>query len=327
MGLFLQTSNCTRMKVVCGLFLLASVAFFVDAQQVDEGNPTDSQSLEEIVSSGSQYWPRAGQSDSSSPKVLNIDSQTIKEMVNSGKLTPLNNLQLVDILRNDGMVNQTNHVVGDQANAGTTNQTNETIGDKTSDGMRNQTVNVIGNQINDVTLSQTTVGMANQTTVGMANQTNYGMPNQTTVGALGNPTTKGMEPQPDGVTSTPQSKRNKRPQPNGGIGSLQTGWVDRGPNQGSFFIQQDGWTWSQKYGWIKSLQYFTLGRNFARGREYTLVECQGIKPFFMCPGACQSGEAILRFDEDKSLLTSGYPRTIVECPDPRELPHWSECTC
>jgi len=160
--------------------------------------------------------------------------------------------------------------------------------------------------------------MGNQTIVGTTIQMN---------GAMGSPTTTvEMEPQPDGVTK-PESKRAKRPQPNGGIGSLQTGWVNRGPDQGWFFIEQDGWTWSQKYGWKKSIQYFALGRNSAREREYKLVECPGIKPSFMCPGACQSGDAIIRFEEDKSLLISGYPHTIVECPDPRELPHWTKCTC
>merc|ERR1711872_491627 len=73
------------------------------AGQSDSGSPkvlgSDSQSIEDMMRSGSQNWHRAGQSDSSSPKVLNTDSQTIEEMVNSGKLTPLTSLQqLVDIL-------------------------------------------------------------------------------------------------------------------------------------------------------------------------------------------------------------------------------------
>merc|ERR1711872_1048614 len=161
---------------------------------------------------------RAGQSDSSFSKVLNTDSQTIEEMVNSGKLTPLNNLQqLVDILPKGDMRSrmaseeeldgelQTNEKmeqphygdlqpqsfsgeklgelltgrVGSRLNEGMRNQTNTGMGNQTNSGMGNQKHNGIGNQTNDGMGNQTNVVTVNQTNGSMGNETNEGMVNQT----------------------------------------------------------------------------------------------------------------------------------------------------
>merc|ERR1711872_1177023 len=165
---------------------------------------------------------RAGQSDSSFSKVLNTDSQTIEEMVNSGKLTPLNNLQqLVDILPKGDMRSrmaseeeldgelQTNEKMeqphygdlqpqsvsgeklGELLTGRVVTRLNEGMRNQTNGGMRNQTNTGMGNQTNSGMRNQKHYEIGNQTNDGMGNQTNVVTVNQTN-GSMRNETNDGM---------------------------------------------------------------------------------------------------------------------------------------
>merc|ERR1719193_2563896 len=198
-------------------------------------NLTDSS--EEIMRSGSQNWHRAGQSDSSYPKVLNTDSQTIEEMVNSGKLTPLNNLQqLVDILPKGDMWSrmaseeeldgelQTNEKMerpyyGDLLPQSVSGEKlgellTRRVGSRLNEGMRNQTNGRMRNQTNTGMGNQTNFGMGNQKHNGIGNQTNVVTVNQTN-GSMGNETNDGMVNQTNHVIGDQANAGN---QTNGAMG-------------------------------------------------------------------------------------------------------------
>merc|ERR1711872_36072 len=153
------------------------------------------------------------------------------------------------------------------------------------------------------------------------------------------PPNDGMGPQPNGVNGPPPPPyegmgpppyNEMGPQPNGGMGEQPVGWINMGPD-GWIFVRPDGSFWSEKFGWQKSLQFFELCKLRNAGDfsawDCELRSCYRLAPTFLCPNACQSGEAITYFDEHPLVLISGYPSTLLECPIPMETPDWNKCIC
>merc|ERR1712142_732552 len=158
-------------------------------------------------------------------------------------------------------------------------------------------------------------------------------------GVNGPPPYDGMSPQLNGVNGPPPPPyegmgpppyNEMGPQPNGGMGEQPVGWVNMGPD-GWIFVRPDGSFWSEKFGWQKSLQFFELCKLRNAGDfsawDCELRSCYRLAPTFLCPNACQSGEAIIYFDEHPLVLISGYPSTLLECPNPMEIPDWNKCIC
>merc|ERR1711872_213986 len=149
-------------------------------------------------------------------------------------------------------------------------------------------------------------------------------------GLNGPPSYDGMGPQPNEVNGPPPYD-GMSPQPNGvngpsppydGMEPQLDGWI---------FVRPDGSFWSEKFGWQKSLQFFELCKLRNAGDlsawDCELRSCYRLAPSFLCPNACQSGEAITYFDEHPLVLISGYPSTLLQCPNPMETPDWNKCIC
>jgi len=141
-------------------------------------------------------------------------------------------------------------------------------------------------------------------------------------GVNGPPPYDGMGPQPNGVNGPPYP-------PYEGMGKQPVGWVNMGP-EGWIFVNPDGTFWSEKFGWQKSVQIFELCKS-RNADDFSWVcelrSCDRLTPSFLCPNACQSGEAIAYFDEHPLVLISGYPPTLLQCPNPMEIPDWNKCIC
>merc|ERR1711872_576758 len=102
----------------------------------------------------------------------------------------------------------------------------------------------------------------------------------------------GMGPQPNGVNGPPPPYEGMGPPPYNEMGPQPNGWI---------VVRPDGSFWSEKFGWQKSLQFFELCKLRNAGDfsawDCELRSCYRLAPSFLCPNACQSGEAITYFDE------------------------------
>merc|ERR1712212_603721 len=151
------------------------------------------------------------------------------------------------------------------------------------------------------------------------------------------PPNDGMGPRPNGVNG-PSPFDGMGPQPNGVNGPPPPPYEGMGPPpnnemgpDGWIFVRPDGSFWSEKFGWQKSLQFFELCKLRNAGDfsawDCELRSCYRLAPSFLCPDACQSGEAITYSDEHPLVLISGYPSTLLQCPNPMETPDWNKCIC
>merc|ERR1712212_829074 len=290
-------SAAVRMKTVFGLLLLATVACLGADQHVDEKtmSPPYEAPLKKLVT---QSLPRWGAITRPQPNVR-MGPQSL------GGMRPF---------PYDGIGPQSNGLNGPPSYDGMGPQPNGVNGPPPYDGMSPQP-----NGVNRLPPYD-----------GMGPQLN---------GVNGPSPFDGMGPQPNGVNGPPPPLyegmgpppyNEMGPQPNGGMGEQPVGWVNMGPD-GWIFVRPDGSFWSEKFGWQKSLQFFELCKLRNAG-DYSAWDCElrscyRLAPTFLCPNACQSGEAITYFDEHPLVLISGYPSTLLECPNPMEIPDWNKCIC